>query len=105
MTKSFRPGHFSTKTPSSYPTGEMRELFGAILKLRNQKEAEQFFRDLLTVAELKEFAQRWQIVKLLAAGTPYAVVAKKLKVSTTTVSRVAYWLFHGTGGYKLIASR
>lgn len=83
----------------------MQELFDAILRLRNKKEATQFFRDLLTIAELKEFANRWQMVKMINKGTPYTAIAKKLNVSTATVTRVAYWLNKGFGGYKTIAIR
>ncbi len=83
----------------------MQELFDAILRLRNKKEATQFFRDLLTVAELKEFTNRWQMVKMINKGIPYTSIAKKLKVSTATVTRVAYWLHKGFGGYKTIATR
>jgi TrpR-related protein YerC/YecD len=83
----------------------MQELFEAILTLRNKREAANFFRDLLTVAELKEFANRWQMVKLLHKGTPYITIAKKLNVSTATVTRVAFWLKKGFRGYKTIATR
>lgn len=90
---------------SSYPDKKTRELFEAILKLKNNDEATRFFRDLLTIAEIKEFSNRWQAAKLLAQGLSYAEVAKKLKMSTTTVVRVAHWLNHGLGGYKLILKR
>lgn len=88
-----------------YPTPAMNELFRAILTLKTFNEAANFFRDLLTIAELKEFANRWQIVKLLVQGKSYAEIAKKLKVSTTTVTRVAHWLRHGLGGYKQVTDR
>jgi len=88
-----------------YPTAEMQELFEAILSLKNKKEAANFFRDLLTAAELKEFANRWQMVKLLVKGVPYAKIASKLKTSTTTVSRVAHWLHNGMGGYQTVTER
>jgi TrpR-related protein YerC/YecD len=96
---------FPTDTPSTYPTKEDQELFAAILSLKNPKEAANFFRDLLTVAEIKEFANRWQMVKLLHSGTSYAKIAKKIQVSTTTVTRVAHWLKNGFGGYATIATR
>jgi TrpR-related protein YerC/YecD len=85
---------------TDYPSAEMQELFKAILSLKNEKDVTNFFRDLLTIAELKEFSNRWQMVIMLSHGKPYLEIAKKLKVSTTTVQRVAYWLNHGTGGYK-----
>lgn len=80
-------------------------LFAAILSLRTIKEAEAFFRDLCTIDELKEMTDRWQIVDLLNLGKSYRDIADKVKVSTTTVSRVAYWLNYGKGGYKLIYDR
>ncbi len=83
----------------------MEELFKAILALKTTDEAANFFRDLLTAAELKEFANRWQMVKLLVKGLPYAEIASELKTSTTTVSRVAHWLHTGMGGYQTIAGR
>lgn len=89
----------------SYPTQEMNELFQAILKIKSEKEAANFFRDLLTLPELEEFANRWQIVKRLVAGESYLSISKKLKVSTTTVTRVAQWLNNGMGGYKAVSSR
>ena len=83
----------------------MKELFEAIMEIRSKDEATNFFRDLLTIAELTEFANRWQMVKLLVRGQSYANIAKKLKVSTTTVARVAHWLNNGMSGYEAIASR
>lgn len=88
-----------------YPTEDHLQLFKAILKIKNLKEASQFFRDLLTIKELDDFAQRWKIAKLLNKGLTYSEVAQKTKTSTTTVSRVAHWLRRGMGGYKLILKR
>lgn len=92
-------------TPLSYPSPEAQELFQAILTIASVKEASEFFRDLLTMAEIKEFANRWQMVKLLIRHESYADIAKKLSVSTATVTRVAYWLYYGMGGYKETARR
>jgi len=75
------------------------DLFGAILNLKTTKEAEAFFRDLCTVEELKDMSDRWQIVRLLQKGLTYRDIAEQLKVSTTTVNRVAFWFNNGMGGY------
>lgn len=96
---------FPTDTPSSYPTRDMNELFGAILSIRSTDEAARFFRDLLTIAELSEFSNRWQAVKLLMQGTSYAEIAAKLRMSTATVTRVAHWFKNGMGGYQAVADR
>lgn len=90
---------------SSYPTPAMKELFDTILRIKSPDEAAKFFRDLLTIAELKEFANRWQVVKLLYEGLTYEAIAKRLKISTATVTRVAHWLHFGLGGYRIIANR
>lgn len=83
----------------------MKELFDAVLRLKSTDEATKFFRDLLTIAELKEFANRWQVVKLLSQGKTYGAIAKRLSISTATVTRVAHWLHFGLGGYRIIANR
>ncbi len=101
----FKADPFPTDTPATYPTKEMQELFQAILKLQSTDEAIKFFRDLLTMAELIEFTNRWQMVKLLVDGNSYTTIAQKLKVSTATVTRVAHWLKNGMGGYELITNR
>lgn len=94
------------KKPSpSYPTPAMKELFKAILQIKSTDEAARFFRDLLTIAELTEFSHRWQAVKLLDQGKSYTEIAQKLGMSTTTVTRVAFWLHHGMDGYRAVAKR
>lgn len=88
-----------------YPKPEHQDLYKTILKLESLDEAVDFFRDLLTIKEINEFSRRWQVAKLLHQGIPYAKIAKKVGVSTTTVSRVAQWLNHGRGGYKNILKK
>ena len=38
-------------------------------------------------------------------GIPYAEVARTVHGSTATVTRVAHWLRHGEGGYRLVLDR
>lgn len=89
----------------SYPTPAMKELYESILRLKSPDEAARFFRDLLTIAEIKEFANRWAVVKLLYQGLTYETIAKRLMISTATVTRVAHWFHHGMDGYRTIADR
>ncbi len=102
--KSFRMEKFA-ETPGNYPAPEQKELFKAILALKTPNEAANFFRDLLTMSEIKEFTNRWQMVRMIYQGKSYDDIAEKLHVSTTTVTRVAYWLNNGLGGYKEISRR
>ena len=91
-------------------TGEWRtratsDLFEAILSLETREEAERFFRDLCTIAELEAMAHRWQAARLVEEGLPYHEVSRRTGASTTTVTRVAHWLRHGEGGYRLAIER
>lgn len=82
-----------------------KELFQAVLKLKSVRECEDFFRDLMTLHEIEELAERLQIAKMLDRDLSYADIADRAGASTTTVTRVAHWLKHGRGGYRLILDR
>src|ERR1044071_5096691 len=83
------------------------KLFEAILKLKTVSESEAFFRDLLTLAEIREFANRFRIARMLneKKRKPYWQIAKDARTTTATVTRVAHWLKSGMGGYRLILNR
>ena len=80
-------------------------LFGAILRLETPLEAERFFRDLCTLGELRDLAQRWAVVRMLDAGLHYAEISKRTGASTATITRIASWLRHGEGGYQSMLAR
>ena len=83
----------------TWQTSETEALLDAIVDLRDRDEAARFLRDLCTLGELHDLAQRWQIVRLLADGRHYGEVSRLTGASTATVTRIAQWLHHGTGGY------
>jgi TrpR-related protein YerC/YecD len=83
----------------------MRELFAAMLTMESPSDLEAFFRDLCTLSELEAMAHRWQVARLLERGLPYLEIAERTGASTTTVTRVAHWLRHGEGGYRLALDR
>lgn len=89
----------------AWRTSETTDLFETILALRTQEEAESFFRDLCTLAELEAMAHRWQAARLIDEGLPYHEVARRTGASTTTVTRVAHWLRHGENGYRQALDR
>jgi TrpR-related protein YerC/YecD len=98
-TKSF------TQEERYHPNQRAKELFSAILELKTPKETTAFFRDILTLSEIEEISNRFQMAKLLYQGYSYEEVAQATGASTTTVARVAHWLFSGCGGYKLVLDR
>jgi TrpR-related protein YerC/YecD len=81
------------------------DLADALLSLRTKDECRRFLRDLCTLAELQALAHRWRIVMLLDQELPYLEVAQRVPASTATVTRVAHWLHHGTGGYTTALER
>lgn len=94
-----------TKGKKGNAKKDFDDLLKAILKLKTLSESKKFFRDLLTVEETKEFSARWKVCQMIDKKIPYREISKQTGVSTTTVSRIAYWLKHGEGGYRLILGR
>ena len=94
-----------SELPHNWRTPPLRDLLETIVGLRDIAEAERFFRDLCTRAELETMAHRWEVAKLLDEGLTYLQVAEQAHASTATVTRVAQWLRHGEGGYRLAIER
>jgi TrpR-related protein YerC/YecD len=86
-------------------TPEVEALFEAILRLDDAAETERFFRDLCTLTELRDMAQRWAVVRLLDAGLHYAEISRETGASTATITRIASWLNHGEGGYRAMLDK
>lgn len=89
----------------SWRTDDTLALFDAILSLEDRAEAERFFRDLLTLGELHDLTLRWSVARLLDDGMHYAEISQRTGASTATITRIASWLRHGEGGYRLILDR
>ncbi len=83
----------------------LNDLADVFQTLRTSEEVTRFLRDLCTLPELEALAHRWQTARLVAEGVPYLEVAARVPTSTATVTRVAQWLRHGTGGYRLALER
>jgi TrpR-related protein YerC/YecD len=96
--------------PTPAPGGPWRDagvddLCDALLSLRTRDEAAAFLRDVCSLHELEALSHRWQVARLVDQGVPYARVAAEVGASTATVTRVAHWLRHGEGGYRLVLDR
>ena len=87
------------------PVAGLDALADAVVLLRNREEVRRFLRDLCTLPELEALTHRWQTVRLLEQGVPYLEIAGRVPTSTATVTRVAQWLRHGTGGYRIALER
>ena len=83
----------------------LNDLADVFQTLRTSEEVTRFLRDLCTLPELEALSHRWQTARLVDQGMPYLEVAARVPTSTATVTRVAQWLRHGTGGYRLALER
>lgn len=84
---------------------DVEDLLKALLKLRNINEAKKFFRDLMTVPEVKSFAGRWRAARMLDSGVPYKEIEKETGISSATIARVSQWLNYGMEGYRMVLNR
>lgn len=84
---------------------QLEDLYKAVLKLRTVTECKNFFRDLCTLSEISAIVERFQVAQMVNKEVPYRDISKKTGSSTATITRVAHWLHHGMGGYKLILQR
>jgi len=90
---------------NDWRTPDTEALIEALLRLDTRDSAERFLRDLCTLGEIHDMAQRWAVVRLLDAGMHYAEISKRTGASTATVTRIASWLNHGEGGYREMLDR
>lgn len=90
-----------------YPSQKDKELIQAFTSLKGEKEIAALFRDLLTSAEIEEFSRRFHIARLLwTSQLSYLDIAQTVNTSTTTVTRVAQWLYKESWqGYAMVLKR
>lgn len=84
---------------------ELDNFFEAILSLKTKEECYQLFDDVATMNEVKSFAQRFQVAKMLHENKKYHEIEKKTRASTATISRVRRCLDFGSGGYGIVLDR
>jgi len=96
----------ATRTADSHDVDRgIADLAVALRTLRTESEVTAFLRDLCTRAELEALAHRWQTARLVDAGVSYVEIAERVPTSTATVTRVAQWVRHGAGGYRIALDR
>lgn len=72
-----------------------RDLYRLFASIKDEKDAKQLLKDILTPAELASVIERWQIVLALIKGTPQRDIAKKLGVSISKITRGSRLLQEG----------
>jgi TrpR-related protein YerC/YecD len=82
------------------------DLCAALTSLDDRADVAAFLRDACTLSELEAICHRLEVARLLdAGGRTYLEIAREVGTSTTTVTRVAHWLHHGEGGYRIALDR
>ena len=87
------------------------QLFDAVLTLKNKEDCYTFFKDLCTMKELNDMAQRFTAACLLLDGKTYEQIVKEAEIteatglSTATISRINRCIQYGEGGYELAHDR
>ena len=95
----------ASREHSVEPLAGLDDVVDAMLAMRTPDELKRFLRDLCTLSELEALAHRWQTARLVDQGVAYHEIAHRVPTSTATVTRVAQWLRHGAGGYRLALER
>jgi TrpR-related protein YerC/YecD len=97
--------HLLGSPMDDWRTTDVDELIAALLRLESADDAAAFLRDLCTLGELRDLAQRWAVVRRLDSGEHYAAISRETGASTATITRIASWLNHGEGGYRAALER
>ena len=88
------PHHGKPRGPRKKKVQDFDDLCEALCMLETPQEARAFMSDLCTQAELSAMSERYKIAKLLLLNNlPYREIAKQTGASTTTIGRVASFLF------------
>ena len=94
--------------PNAAATARSRvALYDAFLSLKTRDEVDACLADLCTPAEVRAFAERWEVARLLdSGGMSYREIATAAQASPTTVVRVARFLkAMPHQGYRLVLDR
>lgn len=83
-----------------FKSDDIQELFSALLTLETIEDVSNFLEDIATIQEVKDFALRLNVAKLLVIGKTYNEIESLTGASATTISRVNKALNYGAGGYK-----
>lgn len=87
------------------PRKHLQDLYALLASLKTTKDAQLLADDLLTPQERSKLAERWQIVKMLAAGKTQRDIAKKLNVSISKVTRGSRALQYGSGAFQKLLKK
>lgn len=97
-----------TQVSKRYMRGQLEQkvdqtFWETVVKMDKHQDASLFFSDLFTKAERINFVKRLSIAVLLYKGHDWRQISDLLKVSTTTIAKVAAKM--GNNGFKVFFRR
>jgi TrpR family trp operon transcriptional repressor len=72
---------------------------------KDKKVLDLFLRDILTLGEYREIAERWQIVKKLEEGITQRDISRELGVAVSTITRGSRILANPNGGVNQVIEK
>lgn len=70
---------------------EAKKLFvETVVKLKTTEEIEEFFKDIFSSTEIKEFSRRLLAAKMLLDGTTFREITKEMGMSAGTINKVYF---------------
>jgi len=90
---------------NDWQTENIKSLAKVFSKISNEWEIINFLRDISTIKELNSLSERLKVAKFLKKWLSYRKINELTWVSTTTITRVAFWLKHGCGGYTKVLEK
>ena len=81
------------------------DLVHALVQTKNVSDAVLLLQDLLTKSEITTLSKRLGIAKLLIKGASYEEIEKNLKVSHSTIAKIAAWLTDRGEGFRRIINK
>ena len=98
------PRYDLRKLQNKHKKAVLNEFYNAVASLKNKKEVEKFFVDLLDLNEIGMLSRRLLAAEKLYQGKTFEVISMELKMGMDTIMRVNRWLHDGKG-YKLVINR
>lgn len=97
----------TTKSAPALSQEDHDALYAAFLQLKTKEECHAFLLDLCTPGEIKSFAERWKVARLLYEGKgSYREIYARTGISLTTIGRVARFLLQEPHhGYTTVLKR
>lgn len=86
-------------------TKDQKVLVDAFYNVKTKKDLTKLVSDLFTDEEILDLAQRLKTAESISKGKTYEDIAKEVKVSTSTISKIGQVIKFGKGGFKLALSK